>query len=69
MGEDGTRGAGTLYAMGLNYSLTGVFYTKELAAQIGMTEPPKTLAEFDELLAAAKEAGLLPIMMWGSARK
>jgi len=68
VGEDGTRGAGTLYAMGLNYSLTGVFYNKELAAQIGMTEPPKTLAEFDELLAAAKEAGLLPIMMWGSAK-
>jgi len=54
--------------MGLNYSLTGIFYNKELAAQIGMTEPPKTLAEFDEVLARAKEAGLLPIMMWGSAK-
>ena len=30
--EDGTRGSGSLYAMGLNYSLTGVFYNKELAA-------------------------------------
>ena len=29
---DGTRGSGSLYAMGLNYSLTGVFYNKELAA-------------------------------------
>ncbi len=66
--EDSTRGSGSLYAMGLNYSLTGVFYNKELAAQIGMTEPPKTLAEFDEVLARAKEAGLLPIMMWGSAK-
>lgn len=65
---DGVRGSGTLYAMGLNYSLTGVFYNKELAAQIGMTEPPKTLAEFDELLAAAKDAGLQPIMQWGSAK-
>ena len=36
------RGTGSLYAMGLNYSMTGVFYNKELAAQIGMTEPPKT---------------------------
>ena len=34
--------------MGLNYSLTGVFYNKELATQIGMTEPPTTLAEFEE---------------------
>ncbi len=66
--EDGTRGSGSLYAMGLNYSLTGIFYNKELAAQIGMTEPPKTLAEFDALLAAAKEAGLQPIMEWGSAK-
>ena len=65
---DGTRGSGSLYAMGLNYSLTGIFYNKELAAQIGMTEPPKTLAELDDLLAKAKEAGLLPIMQWGSAK-
>jgi raffinose/stachyose/melibiose transport system substrate-binding protein len=66
--EDGTRGSGSLYAMGLNYSLTGIFYNKELAAQIGMTEPPKTLAEFEDLLAKAKAAGLLPIMQWGSAK-
>ena len=66
--EDGTRGSGELYAMGLNYSLTGIFYNKELAAQIGMTEPPATLAEFEDLLAKAKEADLLPIMQWGSAK-
>ena len=65
---DGTRGSGSLYAMGLNYSLTGVFYNKKLAAQIGMTEPPKTIAEFDALLAKAKAAGLQPIMEWGSAK-
>lgn len=65
---DGTRGSGTLYAMGLNYSLTGIFYNKKLAAQIGMTQPPKTLAEFEDLLAKAKAAGLLPIMEWGSAK-
>jgi len=68
IGSDGTRGAGTLYAMGLNYSLTGIFYNKKLAAQIGMTQPPQTLAEFEDLLAKAKAAGLLPIMEWGSAK-
>ncbi len=68
VGADGVRGSGSLYAMGLNYSLTGIFYNKELAAQIGMTEPPKTLAEFEDLLAAAKAAGLTPIMEWGSAK-
>ncbi len=65
---DGTRGSGSLYAVGLNYSLTGVFYNKKLATQIGMTQPPQTLAEFESLLAKAKSAGLLPIMQWGSAK-
>jgi raffinose/stachyose/melibiose transport system substrate-binding protein len=64
--EDGIRGSGSLYAMGLNYSLTGVFYNRELAEQIGMTEPPATVAEFDELLAAAADADLLPIMAWNA---
>ena len=63
--EDGTRGSGRLYAMGLNYSLTGVFYNKEQAA-LGMTAPPATLAEFDDLLAKAKDAGVLPIMQWNA---
>ncbi len=65
---DGTRGSGSLYAMGLNYSLTGIFYNKKLAAQIGMNAPPKTLAEFEDVLAKVKAAGLLPIMEWGSAK-
>ena len=66
VGTDGTRGSGSLYAMGLNYSLTGAFYNKKLAQQIGMTEPPKTVAEFEDLLAKAKTAGLLPIMAWNA---
>jgi len=68
LATDGTRGSGTLYAWGLNYSLTGVFYNKKLAAQIGMTQPPQTLDDFVSLLAKAKAAGLLPIMQWGSAK-
>jgi raffinose/stachyose/melibiose transport system substrate-binding protein len=64
--EDGTRGSGSLYAMGLNYSMTGVFYNKELATQIGMTQPPATVAEFEDLLAKAKAAGLQPIMQWNA---
>ena len=47
--------------MGLNYSLTGVFYNKALAAKIGMTSAPKTLAQLDALLAKAKAAGITPI--------
>ncbi|MCB2412912.1 extracellular solute-binding protein [Demequina sp. TTPB684] len=58
---DGQRGDGPLYAMGINFSMTGVFYNKELAAQIGMTEAPKTLEEFDGYLQAAKDAGITPM--------
>lgn len=58
---DGRRGDGPLYAMGLNFSMTGIFYNKKLAAQIGMTQPPTTLAELDALLQKAKDAGLTPI--------
>jgi raffinose/stachyose/melibiose transport system substrate-binding protein len=66
VGNDGTRGSGSLYAAGLNYSLTGVFYNKKLAAQIGMTKAPATVAEFEDLLAKAKTAGLQPIMLWNA---
>jgi raffinose/stachyose/melibiose transport system substrate-binding protein len=55
------RGTGSLWAMGLNYSLTGVFYNKTLAARIGMTSPPATLGQLDALLAKAKAAGITPI--------
>jgi len=47
--EDGTRGSGTLYGMGLNYSLTGVFTTRSWLPKIGMTTPPQTLAEVRRL--------------------
>jgi raffinose/stachyose/melibiose transport system substrate-binding protein len=56
-----TRGEGSLYAMGLNFSMTGVFYNKKLAGKIGMSSPPTTLAELDALLAKAKQAGIAPI--------
>ena len=57
----GERGDGPLYAMGLNFSMTGIFYNKKLAAQVGMTKPPETLAEFDAVLQKAKDAGITPI--------
>jgi raffinose/stachyose/melibiose transport system substrate-binding protein len=58
------RGEGSLYAMGLNYSMTGVFYNKKLAARIGMTSAPATLAELDQDLAKAKRAGITPIVQF-----
>ncbi|MFG6191720.1 ABC transporter substrate-binding protein [Nonomuraea sp. JJY05] len=58
------RGEGSLYAMGLNSSMTGLFYNKKLAAQIGMSAPPATLAELDAALAKAKNAGITPIVQF-----
>src|SRR4051812_8426966 len=58
------RGEGSLYAMGLNFSMTGVFYNKKLAAKIGMSSPPATLADLDALLAKAKQAGITPIVQF-----
>jgi raffinose/stachyose/melibiose transport system substrate-binding protein len=61
VGSNGQRGDGPLYAQGLNFSMTGVFYNKKLAAQIGMTQPPATLADLDSVLQKAKDAGITPI--------
>ncbi len=58
------RGEGALQAMGLNFSVTGVFYNKTLAQRIGMTAAPATLAEFDALLARAKQANITPIVQF-----
>jgi raffinose/stachyose/melibiose transport system substrate-binding protein len=58
------RGSGSLWAFGLNYSLTGVFYNKTLAAKAGITSPPATLAQFDADLAKAKSAGETPIVQF-----
>jgi raffinose/stachyose/melibiose transport system substrate-binding protein len=60
----GPRGDGSLFAMGLNFSVTGVIYNKTLADRIGMTAPPATLAEFDDVLAKAKAADITPIVQF-----
>ncbi|MBF9134532.1 extracellular solute-binding protein [Plantactinospora sp. S1510] len=60
----GLRGSGSLYGMGLGYSVTGVFYNKKLAERVGMTQPPASIAEFENLLAKAKTAGVQPIMQF-----
>jgi raffinose/stachyose/melibiose transport system substrate-binding protein len=59
------RGTGALYGVGPGFGLTGVYYNKALARRIGMTAPPATLAGFEDLLAKAKHAGLLPILING----
>ncbi|MET8980080.1 extracellular solute-binding protein [Streptomyces sp. NPDC004539] len=60
----GQRGTGPLYGAGLGYSVTGVFYNKDLAKKAGMTGPPATVADFEALLAKAKQAGVQPIVQF-----
>lgn len=59
------RGTGALYGVGPGFGLTGVYYNTALAKRIGMTQPPATLAAFEQLLAKAKNAGLLPLLING----
>ena len=61
------QGVGPLWAMGINYSMTGVFYNKALAKKIGMTKAPATLAQLDADLAKAKAKGVLPVEQFDSA--
>lgn len=59
----GVVGSGPLYAGGGSAGpLVGVFYNKQLAARIGMTQPPATLAALEADLARAKSMGITPII-------
>lgn len=57
-------GNGPVYGIPGFAEILGVFYNKQLLAKTGMKEP-KTLAEFEATLKAAKEAGITPIMLGG----
>lgn len=62
MTDDGVRGSGSLYQLGLGYSVTGIFMNLDLADDLGIDAPPETMAEFEEQMQIAKDAGVLPIM-------
>lgn len=59
----GKKGAGSLYAAGGSAgSLVGIMYNKALAAKIGMTQPPATIADLEADMAKAKSMGITPII-------
>ncbi|WP_329081595.1 extracellular solute-binding protein [Streptomyces niveus] len=51
----------SLYGVPVGLSMTGLYVNRELAATAGISRPPRTLAEFENRLAAAKRAGLTPL--------
>lgn len=58
-------GDGDLYAVPSGLSMTGMFWNKDLGAQIGLTEAPKSMKEFEEAMDKAAGAGILPMMLPG----
>lgn len=59
--EDGTRfGEGTLYGVPPVAELVGVFYRKDIFAELGLGVP-KTFAEFEATLQQLKDAGHVPL--------
>jgi ABC-type glycerol-3-phosphate transport system substrate-binding protein len=60
--DEGVRGSGSHYTMASGFVLTGLYYNREVADEVGMGKPPTTLAELEEDLAAAKAAGVTPII-------
>ncbi|MFG2936954.1 ABC transporter substrate-binding protein [Streptomyces sp. NPDC048282] len=64
VGSDGVSlGTGHLWAAPAGFSMVGVFYNKELAAKLGITSPPTTLAEFQADLDKAEAAGKTGLQM------
>lgn len=55
------RGSGSLYQLGLGYSVTGVFMNMTIANSLGITTIPQTLGQFEADLATAKAGGVVPI--------
>jgi raffinose/stachyose/melibiose transport system substrate-binding protein len=59
--KDGTTFRGTSYGPAETYDLVGMYYNKAKLRKLGLA-PPKTQAEFEKVLAAAKKAGEVPLM-------
>ena len=60
--EDATQyGSGELYAMPGAAQMVGVFYNKAVAESAGVTDEPKTLADFEDDLATVKASGVTPL--------
>ena len=52
---------GSVYAVPYQPMIVAVFYNRDLLAQVGVTSPPTTWAEFDAACAKLVEAGITPL--------
>lgn len=60
---EGDRGEGSLYAVGIGYNVTGIYYNKKIAAEVGLTSAPTTFEEFDKAATDAVSAGYLGVSL------
>jgi raffinose/stachyose/melibiose transport system substrate-binding protein len=58
--KDGTTFRGISYGPAETYDLVGMYYNKAKLRKLGL-KPPRTQAEFEKVLAAAKAAGEVPL--------
>ena len=58
--KDGTTFRGQTYGPAETYDLVGMYYNKAKLRKLGL-KPPKTQAQFEKILAAAKKAGETPL--------
>jgi raffinose/stachyose/melibiose transport system substrate-binding protein len=58
---------GKRYAMPMTILPGGMFYSKDLFAQAGITAEPKTMAEFTDAIAKLKAANITPIALGAQA--
>ncbi|AXG80425.1 ABC transporter substrate-binding protein [Streptomyces paludis] len=63
MSQEGVRGEGSLYQMGLGYSVTGIYVNQKYAEQLGLTGAPATIGELERWMAKAKAAKILPVQI------
>jgi len=63
MSAKGVRGEGSLYQMGLGYSVTGIYVNQKYAKQLGLSGAPSTIAELERWMAKAKAAEILPVQI------
>ncbi|MFC0265176.1 ABC transporter substrate-binding protein [Alloscardovia macacae] len=61
--SDGKVGAGDLYAVPDAVSMTGMYWNTKVAAQLGITEAPKSVEELEADMKLAKDAGITPMIM------
>lgn len=60
--SSGVRGTGTQYSLASGFTVTGVYYNKQLMAKLGISDAPTTVEQLEADMAKAKAGGVQPIM-------